>query len=144
MSDSTGVLGDAFDLFCAKKIGAGYGRSVYICGLDQNLVVKVEDNARNFQNVIEWETWLTVKGTKFERWFAPCIQISATGSVLIMARTIEPRKHQYPDKLPIFLTDTKHSNYGIYKSRFVCHDYGTNLLMDYGLSGKMRKVEWWD
>lgn len=29
------------------------------------------------------------------------------------------------------------------KDWLVCHDYGTNLLFENGMSKKMRKVTWW-
>lgn len=144
MSDNNIVLKDVFNMLCGEQIGSGSARVVYRCELDKEMIVKVEAAAGSFQNIVEWETWNRVKGTRYERWFAPCLRISPTGTVLVMARTIEPLNSQFPKKLPVFLTDTKRANYGIYKNKFVCHDYGTNLLMEYGMCDKTRRAEWWE
>jgi len=144
VSDNAVVLRDTFGLVCSDLISKGSAREVYTFGFDKNLIVKVETGAQSFQNIIEWETWSRVKFISLARWFAPCVHISACGTVLVMARTTQPAARQYPAKLPIFLTDTKRSNYGLYKGRFVCHDYGHNLLMEYGMTKKMRRSEWWD
>jgi hypothetical protein len=124
-------------------IGAGIGRRVFENSLDKSLVFKVEDcNGSRFQNVLEWETWQNAKGTKLERWLAPCDWISHSGSILLQRRTTPAFK--YPPRLPAFLTDTKRSNYGMLNGKFVCHDYGTNVAMSLGLVQRERKAEWWD
>lgn len=119
------------------------GRQVYDCELFDDCVVKVEDGSRSFQNIVEWETWERVRGTEFEKWFAPCVNISPSGSVLIMKKTIPILQKDYPKKMPVFLTDFKYSNYGEFDGRFVCHDYGTNLLFENGMSKRMKKADWW-
>lgn len=137
------VLRDFFHMICGKKLGSGIARTVYENNFDKTgVVVKIEDVTQSFQNVIEWETWQRVKDTEFARWFAPCVGISPCGIVLVMARTMPATK--FPDKLPVYLTDTKRTNYGIYKGRLVCHDYGTHLLMERGMTKRMRKANWWD
>lgn len=124
-------------------IGTGMCRRVFNNLLDGTAVIKLEDcNGSRFQNVLEWETWCHVKGTEHAIWFAPCLWISASGGILIQRKTSVPTK--FPDKLPLYLTDTKRSNYGMVDGRFVCHDYGTNLLMEWGTSKRTRKVEWRD
>lgn len=144
MSDSPVIHRDTFNLLCGDRIGWGMSRSTYRSPLFPDAVVKVEELANHFQNVIEWETWQMVKGTPAEKWFAPCLHISPCGMVLIMARTTEPTSEQYLDQMPVFLTDFKRGNYGIYEGRLVCHDYGTHLGMRHGLlTKKMRKVEWY-
>lgn len=142
MKYSKVVLNDFFHGMTAEKVGRGIGREVYVCPLDRTLVIKIEDRARSFQNQMEWETWQFVHGTSYEKWFAPCVHISPTGMVLVMQRTQRPAK--FPDKMPAFLSDFKRDNYGTYKGHVVCHDYGTNLLMQNGLSQRMKKVKWWD
>lgn len=142
MSENTVVQRDLFGLLCKERLGYGIAREVWASKVLPNSVVKVEENAGSFQNVLEWETWQRVKDTEFARWFAPCEWISANGAVLIQARTTPAAK--YPDRLPVFLTDTKRANYGMHKGRFVCHDYGSHLLMERGMVKAMRKVEWWD
>jgi hypothetical protein len=129
-------------------LGKGIGRRVF--SLEKlhpgqpDLVIKVEDGNRKFQNVVEYDTWLHVETTRWARWFAPVYWISQNGTVLIMRRTQRPGPKQFPQKMPRFLTDFKRANYGILDGRIVCHDYGTNLAVTHGLSDQLRKVEWWD
>jgi hypothetical protein len=143
MTDGAAIHRDAFWLFCDKEIGSGIGRTTYASLVLPDSVIKIEPNARSFQNIVEWETWNAVYGTEYEKWFAPCEHISANGSVLVMAKTTPIPKGMYPTKMPVFLTDFKEANYGMYEGRIVCHDYGTNALNVYGLTKKMKKVEWW-
>ena len=135
---------DAFWLLCGKRIGGGMSRDVYECDIDPTWVVKVESLAGHFQNVWEWRVWERVRGTDFERYFAPCVHISPNGNVLIQRRTTLARPDEYPERLPVFLSDTKRSNYGLFDGRLVCHDYGTALMLEYGMTKRTRKVEWWD
>ena len=127
-----------------ELIGEGIARRVFRFPLIKDCVIKIEDGSRSFQNVIEWEAWERVRGTSVERWFAPCEWISSCGSVLLMKRTTPAYEKDLPGRLPVFLTDTKRSNYGMYKGRLVCHDYGTHILIERGMSKATRKVEWWD
>jgi len=143
MSTLPSMHKEAFNLLCNDRIGGGIARQVWNSLLLPNSVVKVEENGGSFQNVMEWETWKRVKGTPAEKWFAPCEWISPNGSILIMAKTMQP--HEYPEQMPIFLCDFKRTNYGVYDGRLVCHDYGLNFSMEYGLFTKrMKKAEWWD
>lgn len=138
------VARDFFRLFTKEQLGQGSARAVYSCSIRPDLVIKFEDSSGSFQNIIEWETWRRVQGTKFEEFFAPCEQISPCGTVLLQKRTTPVERDAYPKRLPRFLTDLKRSNYGRLDGRFVCHDYGTNLLMEYGMTNKTNKVEWWE
>lgn len=142
MSNNVAVHRELFHLICADRIGIGLSREVFDSKILPNSVIKVEENAGRFQNVIEWETWQRVKTTHFGKWFCPCEHISACGSVLIMRKTTTPVI--FPKRLPVFLGDHKRKNYGMVDGRFVCHDYGTNLLFENGMTKKMRGVEWWD
>lgn len=132
---------ELFRLICGDLIGSGVGRSVYTNTLDSDLVIKFEENAGSFQNVMEWQTWEIVKDTQFAKWFAPCIAISPCGTVLVQKKTT--RADKYPAELPAFLCDIKKSNYGVLKNGdFVCHDYGFHMLMEKGMSKRMQKVSW--
>lgn len=142
MSDNASVHKDFFNLATKDRIGYGMSREVWSSDLFPDCVIKVEDKTGKFQNIVEWETWNRVKGTEFEKWFAPCRWISPNGIVLIMEKTAPLCK--YPEKMPVFLGDFKRTNYGSYKGHIVCHDYGTNLLFEYGMSKRLRKVNWWD
>lgn len=135
---------DLFNLVAGDKISEGSDRSVYNFALNSDLVVKFETTSKGFQNIMEWETWKVVENDKdAKRWFAPCIQISPCGTILLMEKTTPAPRDKYPLKIPAFLTDTKYSNYGILRGKFVCHDYGLHLLMENGLTKRMIKADWW-
>lgn len=133
---------DFFRLVCGNLIGKGLGREVFDCTLDPTKVLKVETGECSFQNIMEWQTWEAVKHTDLARWFAPCFSISACGIVLVQAKTSLPR--DYPIKVPSFFTDIKKSNFGLYGGSFVAHDYGFHLLMEKGMSKRMKKANWGD
>lgn len=152
MSEST--WRQAFDLLCNQQIGCGMSRQVFDSRLLPDCVVKVENVAGHFQNVMEWETWQRVKSTPHARWFAACRWISNNGEILIMERTVPAARSEFPDKMPAYLCDFKRTNFGMTfcpagrggqrTGRLVCHDYGTNLLLEKGLTKRMRKVQWWN
>lgn len=154
MNGNALVEREAFHLLCHDLIGTGMSRTVYSSKLLPDCVIKVEDSAGQFQNVVEWETWLRVRDTHASRWFAACRWISASGSILVMERTRQPALSEFPDRMPAFLCDFKRTNYGISTAPsgktgepahlFVCHDYGTNLLFEHGLTKRMKKADWWD
>jgi hypothetical protein len=141
-SDNLLIYRDLFNLVCGAKLGQGIARTVYVFTPDDTKVVKVEP-AGSFQNVMEWTTWTRVQSTKHARWFAPCHSLSNDGRILIMARTQAMEHDRYPVRMPAYFTDFKYGNYGAYKGQLVCHDYGTNLLMEAGMTGRMRRADWW-
>lgn len=133
-----------FRMFCGEKLGSGQGREVWSFGLDDRYVIKFEGRDHSFQNVKEWDLWCDAveMGSDIADWLAPCDRISPNGRILIQERTKPATK--YPDKLPVFFADTKRQNFGVIGRRFVCHDYGTHLMCNSGLSKRLRKVKWWD
>ncbi|MDB6119306.1 MAG: hypothetical protein JWO08_3087 [Verrucomicrobiaceae bacterium] len=138
MSDNAVIHSEAFHMLKGEKIGSGMSRVVWDCPILEDCVIKVEDSVTHFQNVIEWETWQNVRGTMYEKWFAPCRWISHSGSILIMEKTKPALDRHYPDRMPKFLCDFKKRNYGLIGNRLVCHDYG--LLLSTGLT----KATWRD
>lgn len=138
------ILKDWMMMALGKDLGAGYGRRVFVYGVDPRLVIKVEESG--FQNVIERELWMAVKTTKFNRWFAPVRDISPCGTVLLMERTLPAPRSAYPKEMPEFVGDLKYSNFGMLNGRLVCHDYGTlcNFLAAVPAKVKMRRAKWWD
>jgi hypothetical protein len=142
MSTNPAMHREVFHLLCNNQIGKGMSRDVYDSKLLLDSVVKIEDYSGQFQNIIEWETWQRVKDTDYAKWFAPCEWISPNGSVLIQKKT--QQAHKYPDKMPVFFCDFKRTNYGMHNGKFVCHDYGTNLLFENGMTKRLRKADWWD
>ncbi len=144
----------AFEFLCDRKIGSGMSREVFDTDLLIGCVVKVEERAGYFQNVIEWETWQRVKETDYAKYFAKCFSISADGRILVMEKTRPASRAELPVTMPRFFTDFKETNYGWVKpgdrevatkyDLFVCHDYGTSLIFENGLSKHMKRVEWRD
>ena len=154
MSDDAAIHLEAFNLLCNERIGYGMSRQVFDSLALPDCVIKVERDPGRFQNVMEWEAWSKLQWTKHSRWFAACRWISPNGRVLIMEKTARPAPDQFPARLPVYLTDTKRSNFGLSMlpdprtgkpaQRFVCHDYGTCLLMERGMSKATRAVDWID
>lgn len=136
------VAMDLCKMLTGELLGGGASRTVYEWLLIKNAVVKFEIEEW-YQNVIEWETWERVQYTEQAKWFAPCLDISPCGRVLIQARTKPMAEHKFPDKVPNFFTDLKRDNWGLYKGRPVCHDYGIHLMLENGMSKRLRKAEWW-
>jgi len=141
----------AFNLLCGARIGSGMSRTVFECSLLPGFVVKVEDESSCWhQNALEYLTWETVKHTKASRWFAACRWISPNGLILIQEKTRPPLTSEFPDSLPIWFTDFKPDNYGVVRAReqgekdwFVCHDYGTSLVLQEGTTtSRKKKVGW--
>lgn len=138
----TAVLAkDLLHLVCSEKLGEGVARIVYASRLDPGVVIKFEPDAYSFQNIAEWEIWKQVQGTRMERWFAPCIEIAASGTVLIQKRC-QPILGKLPKQLPQYLCDLKRENFGMIDGKLVCHDYGTMLYSLRSLPKKMAKAEW--
>jgi hypothetical protein len=144
VSENAFIHKELFRLFANERIGGGMSREAWASKLMPNWVIKTEEHSQHFQNVLEWQTWQEVKGTPFAKWFAPCVQISSCGGVLVMERTTRPAPDQFPELMPAFLTDFKRANYGMIGGQIVCHDYGTNRLMVTGMTKRMVKANWWD
>lgn len=120
-------------------------RDVYECLQDKECVIKHEPRGDSFQNVLEWEVWNSVKGTKFAKWFAPCIDISGNGLYLIQKKAEMIPESDYPKKIPHFLTDLKFKNFGKIGKQFVCVDYGTTVCLSISksLTHETKKAKWW-
>lgn len=122
-----GLSREFFDSFCGEKIGCGISREVYEHRHDKSLVVKIAYACRGFQNIHEWDLWTQLSEGKsaWVKWLAPCTWISDSGSVLFQKK-VKPVPYDFilPTSVPRILSDFKRDNYGIYKNRFVCCDYG--------------------
>ena len=145
---------EAFNLLCGEQIGYGMSRKVFACKLMPECVVKVEEESIGFQNIMEWQTWDFVRWTKASRWFAACKWISPNGKVLIQERTRPPSDAELVEKVPVWFTDLKRTNWGMAKAQnrdgsdgrewLVCHDYGTSLALQEGtVTKKLKKADWY-
>lgn len=141
-------MDDMATLFAGKLIGSGISRNVYTFGHNADYVLKVEYSQGYYQNTAEWLIWERVRGVKaIADWFAPCNSISDMGRWLIQRRTtavtIDELRKKVP-RVPVFFTDLKVGNWGRLGKRIVCHDYGSALVTEYGLTSRMKKADWWE
>lgn len=142
--ERTDLKDAALDLFVGRCIGTGWSRHVYELIGQPDKVMKIEHSNRFFSNAMEWRVWDLLKDTEHAIWFAPCYQISFSGTALIQGRT-EPfseESFRAVVELPDFLDDVHWGNFGIFEGRVVCHDYGRNNLLLLGTKrSKMVKVK---
>jgi len=115
------------------KLGNGATRHVYALDHNPDLVIKIENSKADFCNVHEWETWHEVRGTKWEKYFAPCVGIKGHGTLLLMKRTQPITEEEFRaevKQLPSFMDDCHYANFGRLDGRIVCHDYGYSLIYE--------------
>jgi hypothetical protein len=144
MSDNSFIHKEAFFMLTdGGMLGQGIARKVYASTLNPDWVIKVEEGGRSFQNVKEWEMWKFVHDSPHAKWFAPCLSISASGSVLIQKRTEPMERARYPKSVPAYFTDLHYDNFGMLDKKFVIHDYGMLLNTQDGLTNRMRVAKWW-
>ncbi len=134
------LTGEFFDFICGELIGFGISRAVFESNTHEGCVVKVEYSPEYFQNIYEFQAWHRVERTDLAKWFAPCVDISECGKILIQKKTTELTK--FPEKVPAFFTDIAERNWGQFKGRPVCHDYGCHLLIEHGMTSRLRKADW--
>lgn len=130
------------NILIGKKIGSGCYRDVYLCRLDTSLVVKIEKENREFHNIKEWNIWEEIKYSKLKKWFAPCIDISEDGKVLIQQKIEFGRKKDYPKKVPSFFTDVQPKNFGFIGKQLTCCDYGSTIITR-SFDDKKQKIADW-
>lgn len=136
---------DLVHLFLGDIISEGSERVIYQHNLNKNFVIK-HSHKDGFQNILEWEMWKNVQGTKYKKWFAPCVDISPNGHFLIQEKVEVIPKSQYPKRIPEFFVDLKYKNYGKIGKQFVVFDYGTMhiQLTEIALTKKTKKANWWE
>lgn len=143
VSDPT-ISRDMFLLMCGDIIGRGSFRDVFQYNLNSNWVVKIQRNNDEFSNIKEFEIWCFVKGTEFEKYFAPCYWMSPDGKVLLQHKTKPITKiRRPPEFIPSFFTDVKDDNFGFIGRRFVAHDYDFTFgkVLKTGLTKRMKKYK---
>lgn len=142
MTESSFFENEARSLFLGDFLGRGSTREVYAIHSDDSSVIKIETGSRAFQNVEEWSCWTWLKHLPISDWFAPCISISAAGSMLIQRRVYPMRPGERPVKVPAFLCDLKPENFGMLDGRPVCCDYGTVLSAIRQSHKHLVKADW--
>lgn len=133
---------EAKAILCGDLIGEGSARKVYQLRTNAAYIIKIETGGQSFQNVSEWETWLWVRATALEKWFAPCEMISPCGLLLVQRKVAPLRDSELPPKLPAFLCDLKRENFGLFDKRIVCCDYGTVQSAIRLASKRLLKAKW--
>lgn len=132
---------DAFNLFAGDLLGEGIHRKVFAHRLDPTLVIKAETGTFSHANMSEWDAWMAWGDAKEGRWLAPCVAISPQGRFLLQRRVQPVAVEDLPEKVPTFLTDLKRSNFGRYKGRIVCCDYGSLIT---NLNNRLKEAHWDD
>lgn len=133
---------DVRDLLLGDEIAYGAHRHVFKHATDPGLVVKLEDIAKHFYNVSEWQVWQRVKSTAHAKWFAPCVDIGPSGTILMMKKAEPATAAKLPRMVPAFFTDLKAENWGFINGKPVCIDYGLHLLLEVGMTTRMRRANW--
>jgi hypothetical protein len=115
-----------------RLLANGSSRDVFEHPDNPGLVIKVDLHEQSY-NELEWEVWKRVRGTEYEKFFAPCVCF--VDGYLIMRRC-QPCKETLPSDLVIFgvrIQDSaRGANTGLFDNRLVCLDYGhksVNKLM---------------
>lgn len=140
---NSGLPYELLALLCGERLGHGMTREVFsFYPDDENKVIKFELESGHFQNVCEYQVWDAIQYTELAKWFAPCYNISHCGRIMIQARCEPIAAIALPAEVPAFFTDLKSSNWGIYNKHPVCFDYGKHLMLEKGMSKRMRKADW--
>lgn len=122
------VSEDLMHMLLGNRLGTGSFREVYALRFSDDLVVKVE-TGKTFFNVTEWEVWNACP-KEYTHWLAPCVHISDCGTCLVQKRVSPIAKR--PANIPNWLDDNKLSNWGKFRNRLVCCDYGHHRLFKEG------------
>lgn len=123
----------------SEPIAEGCFRRVYVNPLKPDTVLKEEIHDGKFCNVEEWAMWQEYREHELGKWLAPCMAISPNGRWLVQAKTRTLMK--LPERIPAIFADLKRENWGLYRGRPVCHDYGSNLSRRYPT--RLVKANWW-
>jgi hypothetical protein len=132
---------------CTDLVGEGRRRRVYVHPDNPDLVVKIaktdlgktwagprnkgrpKRREANYSNPGEWAVWNRVKGTDLERWFVPCVSISADGLELVQHRAEIDKG--IPQGLPEWLyADASWHGFGIWNGSPRLVDYAHHKIME--------------
>lgn len=143
------VTHDLIRSLLGERIGYGISREVYSVPLARHLVAKVAriDSVHPvgiIANVQEYATWeaVTMFPDHVRQWFCPCHSISIHGTTLFMERAEPINREQLPKDVPVYFTDLKLENWGMYKGKPVCLDYANLLIVNQLLSKRTKKATW--
>lgn len=132
---------DMFAFICGEWIGEGINRDVFEYNLDPRYVVKVQKEAGEFSNIMEFEIWGAVRHTEYKKFFAQCLWLSGNGRIMLQRKTRPLTKTlRPPERIPHFFLDVKDSNFGYIGGQFVAHDYEYSMtqFINTGLNDKTK------
>ena len=136
------MLEEYKNILLGAKIGSGCYRDVYNCRLRDDLVVKIEREDKEFHNIKEWTIWSELEyADEYNKWLAPCLEISKNGKILIQKKVEFGRQKEYPKEIPSFFTDVKPDNFGFIGNQLVCCDYGSTIFTRF-FNKKLIKADW--
>lgn len=123
--------------FAGEQLGCGGYRDVYVLKDAPRYVIKIERDmtTANFCNACEWRNYINHRGTRIEKYFAPCYGINEAATFLIQGRLtkMSDDKKDFPKRIPALFTDTHIGNFGWIKDQFVSCDYPHILSAGYNL-----------
>lgn len=138
---------EMIDLLLGDYIGGGESRDVYDAAIYDNCVAKIEITKPCINNIKEYLVWSFFANTVYAEWFAPCIELTCNGRILIQKK-VEPitdaNKKLIPEYIPDIITDVKFENCGFLDGHFVFFDYSGVLsacVENAFKEGKMQKFE---
>lgn len=134
---------DLLNLVTGTQIGWGQYRRVYEHAFDKKLVIK-QDSGQNFSNINEWQVWNEFKDEPLGKWLAPVLFCSARGLWIVMAKTRPIPIGKFPKRIPALFSDIKPENWGMFRGRPVCHDYGNHAVFTVAKPhlAKLKSVLW--
>lgn len=129
------------DIVCGEYIASGSSRDVYECTTNKKWVVKIQKQKSNYENILEWTAWLSMRYSIWEKWFAPCRYVSDNGRILIQDRVKPLTDKTRPKEVPAFFTDLKDENFGTIGNQVVACDYAFtyNRLISINTTKRMIK-----
>lgn len=148
-------LAELLKILIAPRCGSGAYRDVYGAPFpwqwetptgkheDVPVVIKYQRPGKDFCNANEWTIWQD-SPPRLRKWLAPCLEISSGGAWLIQARTIPialSELQRHAKRIPQFFSDTKPKNWGWFRGRPVCHDYGNFNMWSRDMF-KLVKANW--
>jgi len=119
---------EVIDYMLGDYIGEGQDRIVFEANIFENCVAKVEYTRPTVYNQKEYLVWRAYQGTTIEQWFAPCVDLTFGGSILVQKKielVTDDNRHLIPDVIPSIFEDVKFSNCGFYNGHFCFCDYSS-------------------
>ncbi len=132
---------EAYDLLIGDHIGTGAFRQVYHHGYDNGLVVKVGMHGGDFHNVTEWHDWNRMAKLSAGKFLVPCCAISPCGTFLVQRYAPDCLESELPTQVPGFMTDMAPRNWGKWRKKVLCRDYG-NIQLELLADLPMREANW--